>query len=228
MKYHQREFNQLSARHKAMSHREFVRFMRNAQAEGYMPIPLRAEQLIEEHAAYKAAQHARGRRKVSDTSWARRIHVLHDEMRSVRSGLRYQQNNNIPNPALHDALAAYFTVLQKALKRMNSARQWAALHRLPYGACIRDLNSQLPPATHITNSGQHWFDFVPPHAQAAVRAAFQAAAAHKTKKARFRAPFTRTLPTKWTAERFHEDDPKGSSNIPTVTTPLEGDEDDDT
>lgn len=221
VKYHQREFYQLNARHKAMPHKSFILYVRNAQKDGVLNIPARADQLIEEHRIYKSqrAPVASGKAKARD-AWGRRIHVLHDELRSVRSGIRYQQTTPNPNPALADALDAYLKVLEKCLKRMNAAKTWGTSEGKPYGVTVRDLNMMMPSSTHITNSGEHWFDFVPPHARMTILAAFEAALTHKSKKGRWRTPFTRTEPSRWTKERFS---PGGKPNVPT----LQGEDEED-
>jgi hypothetical protein len=152
--------------------------------KGYRPSEV--ESIKSDIAKYKAGQRReRGRQQAIKNLWKIVIEQLTNEQRTVRAMLHYQ-NDAYPNPERREALTVYAAFLDKLKKKLRKHQK--VDNRTPKEQARHEKETH---NRDIPNDGAHWVDWVPPHINKAITAAFEAIPARY--KGKVKTPFRRIM-----------------------------------
>lgn len=128
----------------------------------------------------------KARKRAIDELWRNVLNPLANELRVVRSMLRYE-SGKYPNPKRREAIDAYLKALLKVKEKLREYRYYKERTPKEQAEHMKELGKTIP------NDGEHWTDWVPEKVKAAISAAFLAAKQTAPAHARIKEPFPRTM-----------------------------------
>lgn len=130
--------------------------------------------------------------RITDTvlrrEWGNLLYPLRVERDNAKVGLRYKSGKMATGEQRIEVFTAYIAVMDKLLDRLSVPSTRPT--QTPRGYA-KTLNAQKR-GSPITNEGQHWTDWVPPHIKHAISEAF--AGLLRKHSARPKVPFQRVVP----------------------------------
>jgi len=126
--------------------------------------------------------------KALQREWNNLLYPLRVERDNAKVGLRYKSGKLATGEQRIEAFTAYIAVMDKVLARLAMPSTYPT--QTPRGYA-KEINAEKRGAP-ITNEGQHWTDWVPPHIKHAISEAF--AQLLRKPSAKPKVPFQRVVP----------------------------------